>query len=209
MAKADIGLIGLAVMGENLTLNIESQGFRISVFNRTVSKVDNFIAGGAKGKNIVGTHSIEEFIGSLSTPRKMILMVQAGAAVDACINELTPHLSEGDLIIDGGNSNFQDTIRRTKDLASKGIRFIGTGISGGEEGARYGPAMMPGGTPESYALVEPIFTKIAAQVDGTPCVSHIGPDGAGHYVKMVHNGIEYGDMQIICEAYALMKHASA
>ena len=206
MAKADIGLIGLAVMGENLTLNIESQGFRISVFNRTVSKVDNFIAGGAKGKNIVGTRSIEEFIGSLSTPRKIILMVQAGAAVDACINELTPHLSEGDLIIDGGNSNFQDTIRRNKDLAAKGIRFMGTGISGGEEGARYGPAMMPGGTPESYALVEPIFTKIAAQVDGIPCVSHIGPDGAGHYVKMVHNGIEYGDMQIICEAYALMKH---
>lgn len=205
MAKADIGLIGLAVMGENLTLNIEGQGFRISVFNRTVSKVDDFIAGGAKGKNIVGTHSIDEFIDSLSRPRKMILMVQAGTAVDACINELTPHLSEGDLIIDGGNSNFQDTIRRSKELAAKGIRFMGTGISGGEEGARYGPAMMPGGDFEAYALVEPIFTKIAAQVDGTPCVSHIGPDGAGHYVKMVHNGIEYGDMQIICEAYTLMK----
>ena len=207
MAKADIGLIGLAVMGENLTLNIESRGFRVSVFNRTVSKVDDFIAGRAKGKSVIGTHSIEEFIGSLSAPRKMILMVQAGPAVDACINELTPHLSEGDLIIDGGNSNFQDTIRRNRDLASKGIQFMGTGISGGEEGARYGPAMMPGGDSEAYALVEPIFTKIAAQVDGTPCVSHIGPNGAGHYVKMVHNGIEYGDMQIICEAYALMKHA--
>jgi 6-phosphogluconate dehydrogenase len=205
MAKADIGLIGLAVMGENLTLNIESRGFRVSVFNRTVSKVDDFIAGQAKGKSVIGTHSIEEFIGSLSAPRKMILMVQAGPAVDACINELTPHLSEGDLIIDGGNSNFQDTIRRNRDLASKGIQFMGTGISGGEEGARYGPAMMPGGDSEAYALVEPIFTKIAAQVDGTPCVSHIGPNGAGHYVKMVHNGIEYGDMQLICEAYALMK----
>jgi 6-phosphogluconate dehydrogenase len=205
MAKADIGLIGLAVMGENLTLNIESRGFRVSVFNRTVSKVDDFIAGQAKGKSVIGTHSIEEFIGSLSAPRKMILMVQAGPAVDACINKLTPHLSEGDLIIDGGNSNFQDTIRRNRDLASKGIQFMGTGISGGEEGARYGPAMMPGGDSEAYALVEPIFTKIAAQVDGTPCVSHIGPNGAGHYVKMVHNGIEYGDMQLICEAYALMK----
>ncbi len=207
MAKADIGLIGLAVMGENLALNIESRGFQIAVFNRTVSKVDNFIESRAKGKNFVGAHSIEEFVDSLSTPRKMILMVQAGFAVDACINQLTPHLSEGDLIIDGGNSNFSDTIRRSNDLAEKRIRFMGTGISGGEEGARYGPAMMPGGDREAYALVEPIFTKIAAQVDGVPCVSYIGPDGAGHYVKMVHNGIEYGDMQIISEAYVLMKNA--
>ena len=207
MAKADIGLIGLAVMGENLALNIESRGFPVAVFNRTVAKVDNFIEARAKGKNFVGTHSIEELVGALGTPRKVILMVKAGEAVDAFINLLTPHLSKGDLIIDGGNSNFMDTMRRHDALAAQEILFIGTGISGGEEGALKGPAMMPGGTSEAYTLVESIFTKIAAQVDGVPCVSYIGPNGAGHYVKMVHNGIEYGDMQLICEVYALMKSA--
>ncbi len=203
---ADIGLIGLAVMGENLALNMESKGFEVAVFNRTVSRVDDFIAGAAKGKNIVGTHSIPEFIKQLEIPRKIILMVKAGEPVDAFIELLVPHLSKGDLIIDGGNSNFNDTIRRHAELAEQDILFIGTGISGGEEGALKGPAMMPGGSEEAYTLVEPIFTKIAAQVQGTPCCSYIGPNGAGHYVKMVHNGIEYGDMQLICEAYSLMKN---
>ena len=207
MEKADIGLIGLAVMGENLALNIESRGFRIAVFNRTLSRVDNFIEGRGKGKNVFGTHSVQELIQALKTPRKIILMVKAGEPVDAFIDQLTPHLSKGDLIIDGGNSNFTDTIRRHDALVEKGLLYIGTGISGGEEGALKGPAMMPGGTAEGYALVEPIFTQIAARVDGVPCCSYIGPNGAGHYVKMVHNGIEYGDMQLICEAYALMKHA--
>ena len=202
---ADIGLIGLAVMGENLALNMESKGFEVAVFNRTVSRVDNFIEGSANGKNIIGTRSIPEFIGKLDTPRKIILMVKAGEPVDAFIELLVPHLSKGDLIIDGGNSNFNDTARRHAELSEQEILFIGTGISGGEEGALKGPAMMPGGSPEAYALVEPIFTKIAAQVENTPCCSYIGPNGAGHYVKMVHNGIEYGDMQLICEAYSLMK----
>lgn len=203
---ADIGLIGLAVMGENLALNMESKGFKVAVFNRTISRVDDFIEGSAHGKNIIGTHSIPEFIEKLETPRKIILMVKAGEPVDAFIELLVPHLSKGDLIIDGGNSNFNDTIRRHQELNEKDILFIGTGISGGEEGALKGPAMMPGGSPEAYALVQPIFTKIAAQVEGTPCCSYIGPNGAGHYVKMVHNGIEYGDMQLICEAYSLMKN---
>lgn len=202
---ADIGLIGLAVMGENLALNMESKGFEVAVFNRTVSRVDDFIAGAANGKNITGTHSIPEFIDKLDTPRKIILMVKAGEPVDAFIELLLPHLSKGDLIIDGGNSNFNDTIRRHAELSEQDILFIGTGISGGEEGALKGPAMMPGGSEKAYVLVEPIFTKIAAQVEGTPCCSYIGPNGAGHYVKMVHNGIEYGDMQLICEAYSLMK----
>lgn len=202
---ADIGLIGLAVMGENLALNMESKGFEVAVFNRTVSRVDAFLAGAAKGKNIIGAHAIAELIRKLDTPRKIILMVKAGEPVDAFIAQLVPHLSKGDLIIDGGNSNFNDTIHRHAALAKQEILFIGTGISGGEEGALKGPAMMPGGSAEAYALVEPIFTKIAAQVDGTPCCSYIGQDGAGHYVKMVHNGIEYGDMQLICEAYSLMK----
>ena len=204
--SADIGLIGLAVMGENLALNMESKGFNVAVFNRTVSRVDDFISGAANGKNIIGTHSIPEFIKQLETPRKIILMVKAGEPVDAFIQLLVPHLSKGDLIIDGGNSNFNDTIRRHEELDEKDILFIGTGISGGEEGALKGPAMMPGGSAKAYTLVEPIFTKIAAQVDGTPCCSYIGPNGAGHYVKMVHNGIEYGDMQLICEAYSLMKN---
>ncbi len=192
-------------MGENLALNMESKGFQVAVFNRTVSRVDAFIDGAANGKNIIGTHSIQEFIANLETPRKVILMVKAGEPVDAFIEILVPHLTKGDLIIDGGNSNFNDTIRRHTELSEQDILFIGTGISGGEEGALKGPAMMPGGSPEAYALVEPIFTKIAAQVEGTPCCSYIGPNGAGHYVKMVHNGIEYGDMQLICEAYSLMK----
>lgn len=202
---ADIGLIGLAVMGENLALNMESKGFEVAVFNRTISRVDDFIAGAANGKNITGAHSIPEFIDKLDIPRKIILMVKAGEPVDAFIELLVPHLSKGDLIIDGGNSNFNDTILRHETLAEQDILFIGTGISGGEEGALKGPAMMPGGSDEAYTLVEPIFTKIAAQVEGTPCCSYIGPNGAGHYVKMVHNGIEYGDMQLICEAYSLMK----
>ncbi len=202
---ADIGLIGLAVMGENLALNMESKGFEVAVFNRTVSRVDDFIAGAANGKNIIGAKSIPEFIGTLDAPRKIILMVKAGEPVDAFIQLLLPHLSEGDLIIDGGNSNFNDTMRRHAELEEKQILFIGTGISGGEEGALKGPAMMPGGSKKAYTLVEPIFTKIAAQVEGIPCCSYIGPNGAGHYVKMVHNGIEYGDMQLICEAYSLMK----
>lgn len=203
--SADIGLIGLAVMGENLALNMESKGFQVAVFNRTVSRVDAFLAGAAKGKNITGAHSIPDFISLLKSPKKIILMVKAGEPVDAFIDLLVPHLSKGDLIIDGGNSNFNDTTRRHEELANKDILYIGTGISGGEEGALKGPAMMPGGSPEAYDLVEPIFTKIAAQVEGTPCCSYIGPNGAGHYVKMVHNGIEYGDMQLICEAYSLMK----
>ena len=203
---ADIGLIGLAVMGENLALNMESKGFEVAVFNRTVSRVDAFMAGAANGKNITGTHTIAELVEKLKTPRKIILMVKAGEPVDAFIAQLTPHLAKGDLIIDGGNSNFNDTMRRHAELSERDILFIGTGISGGEEGALKGPAMMPGGSTEAYSLVEPIFTKIAAQVDGTPCCSYIGPNGAGHYVKMVHNGIEYGDMQLICEAYAVMKN---
>ena len=204
--KVEIGLIGLAVMGENLALNIESKGFSIAVFNRTISKVDDFINGRAAGKNLIGTHSVEEFIDVLQKPRRIMLMVKAGEAVDQFIDLLIPHLEPGDLIIDGGNSNYLDTERRTKFLNEKGFGFIGTGVSGGEEGALKGPAMMPGGTVSAYQIVEPIFTKISAQVDGIPCCSYIGDGGAGHYVKMVHNGIEYGDMQLICEAYTLMSN---
>ncbi len=207
MANCDFGLIGLAVMGENLILNIESKGFSVAVFNRTVEKVDRFIEGRAKGKNIVGTHSVEELAAALAKPRKIMLMVKAGQPVDDFIDKVAPHLEPGDLIIDGGNSFFGDTIRRNKGLAEKGILYIGTGVSGGEEGALKGPAIMPGGQPEAYELVEPIFTRIAAQVGGDPCCTYIGADGAGHYVKMVHNGIEYGDMQLISEAYYLMKYA--
>ena len=205
MNRADIGLIGLPVMGENLALNIASKGYRIAVFNRTVSKVETFLNGRGQKENVIGVYSIEELIDALSIPRKIILMVKAGDPVDQFIDLLRPHLSAGDLVIDGGNANFRDTIRRHEGLTEAGILFIGTGISGGEEGALKGPAMMPGGSRKAYSLVEPIFTRIAAQVDGIPCCSFIGPNGAGHYVKMVHNGIEYGDMQLICEAYALMK----
>jgi len=207
MGKCDLGLIGLAVMGENLVLNMEKHGYWVAVYNRTVEKVDRFLEGKAKGKNIVGTHTIEELVKALESPRKIMLMVKAGQPVDDFIGKLLPLLDPGDLIIDGGNSFFEDTIRRSSYLAEKDILYIGTGISGGEEGALKGPAIMPGGQLEAYRLVEPIFTKIAAQVDGIPCCSYIGPDGAGHYVKMTHNGIEYGDMQLISEAYNLMKNA--
>lgn len=203
----EFGLIGLAVMGQNLALNIESKGFSVAVFNRTTSKTRDFVANRCQGKNIVGAETIEEFVNALERPRRIMLMVKAGAPVDSFIELLLPHLEKGDLIIDGGNSFFQDTIRRNKMLAEKGILFIGTGVSGGEEGALHGPAIMPGGQREAYDLVAPVFTKIAAQVDGEPCCTYIGPDGAGHYVKMVHNGIEYSDMELISEAYFIMKNA--
>ena len=204
--KADIGLIGLAVMGQNLVLNMNDKGFTVAVFNRTVSKVDEFLTGAAKGRaTILGAKSIEEFLGLLERPRKIMLMVKAGEAVDEFIEMLLPHLDKGDLIIDGGNSHFPDTIRRTKYLDGKGFLYIGTGVSGGEEGARNGPAMMPGGNPKAWPLVKKIFQSICAKTPaGEPCCDWIGEDGAGHYVKMVHNGIEYGDMQLICEAYHLM-----
>src|SRR5271154_1895860 len=203
---ADIGLIGLAVMGENLVLNMESHGFTVAVFNRTTSKVDAFVDGRAKGKKIVGTHSVEELVAALKPPRKIMIMVKAGTAVDDMINELVPLLQPGDVLIDGGNSHFPDSTRRTQDLKAKGLLFIGTGVSGGEEGALKGPSIMPGGDPDAWPQVKPIFQAIAAKVaDGTPCCDWVGPEGAGHYVKMVHNGIEYGDMQLICEAYDLMR----
>jgi 6-phosphogluconate dehydrogenase len=207
VAKQDFGLIGLAVMGQNLVLNIEEKGYSVAVFNRTAARTEEFMAGEAKGKKIQPTYSIEEFVGALVQPRRIMLMVKAGAPVDDNIAQLLPHLAPGDILIDGGNSFFVDTIRRNKELSAKGILYIGTGVSGGEEGARRGPAIMPGGQPEAYKLVEPILTKISAQVEGEPCCTYIGPDGAGHYVKMVHNGIEYGDMQLISEAYYLMKNA--
>ena len=206
MKKSDIGLVGLAVMGENLVMNMESKGFTVSVYNRTVSKVDNFINGRAKGKNIVGAHSLEELVSQLEKPRKVMMMVKAGAAVDSFIDQLIPLLEEGDVIIDGGNSHFPDTIRRTEYVESKGLLYIGTGVSGGEEGALKGPSLMPGGSAAAWPLVKPIFQAICAKVeDGAPCCEWVGQGGAGHFVKMVHNGIEYGDMQLICEAYQLMK----
>ena len=206
MSKADIGLIGLAVMGENLVMNMESKGFTVAVFNRSTEKVSAFIEGRAKGKNIIGTFSIEELVDSLKKPRKIMLMVKAGKPVDDFIELLIPHLDKGDIIIDGGNSHFPDTIRRTKYLEEKGLLFIGTGVSGGEEGALKGPSLMPGGSPDAWPHVKDIFQAIAAKVDdGTPCCDWVGENGAGHFVKMVHNGIEYGDMQLICEAYHLMK----
>ena len=207
MEKADIGLIGLAVMGENLILNMESKGFTVACFNRTLSKVDRFIEGRAKGKDVIGTHSIEEFVGQLARPRKVMLMVKAGQPVDHFIELLLPHLDPGDIIIDGGNSFFGDTIRRTHYLEGKGLLYIGTGVSGGEEGALHGPSIMPGGSPAAWPHVKPIFQAIAAKVaNGTHCCDWVGSDGAGHYVKMMHNGIEYGDMQMIAESYFLMKH---
>ena len=208
--NCDIGLIGLAVMGENLALNIESRGFKIAVYNRTTSKVDDLINGRAKGKNFVGCHSLEELAESLAAPRKVMLMVKAGAAVDAFIEKLIPLLEPGDVIIDGGNTHFSETERRTKYIESKGLLYIGTGVSGGEEGALKGPSMMPGGSEKAWPLVKPIFQAIAAKVgpgDDVPCCEWVGPRGAGHYVKMVHNGIEYGDMQLICEAYWMLKNA--
>ncbi len=206
MSKADIGLIGLAVMGENLILNMESKGFTVACFNRTVSKVDDFVNGRAKGKNIIGCHSIQEFCANLKTPRKVMLMVKAGQAVDDFIELVLPHLENGDIIIDGGNSHFPDTTRRTKYVESKGKLYIGTGVSGGEEGALTGPSIMPGGSPAAWPAVKPIFQKISAHTDkGEPCCEWVGENGAGHFVKMVHNGIEYGDMQMICETYQMMK----
>ncbi len=202
----DIGLIGLAVMGQNLVLNMNDHGFKVAVFNRTTSKVDEFLADEAKGTDVVGTHSIEEMCAALKTPRRVMIMVKAGDVVDQTIAQIVPHLEKGDIVIDGGNSLFTDSNRRTKDLAAKGILFIGTGVSGGEEGARFGPSIMPGGNAEAWPHVKEIFQAIAAKVeDGTPCCDWVGEDGAGHYVKMVHNGIEYGDMQLIGEAYQLLK----
>jgi 6-phosphogluconate dehydrogenase len=207
MSQADIGLIGLAVMGENLVLNMESKGFMVAVFNRTVSKVDDFVNGRAKGKNIVGCHSIEEFCKSLKRPRKVIMLVKAGKAVDDFIDLVLPHLEPGDIVMDGGNSHFPDTIRRAKYVESKGLLYIGTGVSGGEEGALKGPSIMPGGSPAAWEHVKPIFQSIAAKTDqGEPCCDWVGEGGAGHFVKMVHNGIEYGDMQMICETYHFMHH---
>jgi len=203
---ADIALIGLAVMGQNLILNMNDHGFKVVAYNRTVSKVDEFLNHEAKGTNVVGAHSIEEMIQGLKRPRRVMMLVKAGAPVDEFIEQLLPHLEPGDIIIDGDNSLFQDTIRRTKYVESKGLLYIGTGVSGGEEGARRGPSIMPGGSPAAWPHVKDIFQKIAAKVeDGTPCCDWVGENGAGHYVKMVHNGIEYGDMQVICEAYQLMK----
>ncbi len=204
--KADIGLIGLAVMGENLVLNMESKGYTVAVYNRTVEKVDNFMNGRGKDKNFIGAHSLEELVDSLERPRKVMMLVKAGAPVDNFIDQLIPLLEPGDIIIDGGNTHFPDTVRRTKYVESKGLLFVGTGVSGGEEGALTGPSMMPGGSPEAWSLVKDIFQSISAKVDdGVPCCDWVGEDGAGHFVKMVHNGIEYGDMQIINEAYHLMK----
>src|SRR6201995_3605134 len=202
---SDIGLVGLALMGENLVLNMESKGFSVSVYNRTTEVTDKFAAGRAKGKRIVATHSIEELVKSLARPRKVMIMVKAGAAVDTVIDQLLPHLEQGDVIIDGGNSLFTDTQRRDKALTGKGFHFLGMGVSGGEEGALKGPLLMPGGSKDAWEIVAPIFQKVAAQVEGEACCRYMGPDGAGHYVKMVHNGIEYGDMQLICEAYAILK----
>jgi len=205
-AQCDIGLIGLAVMGQNLVLNMNDHGFKVAVFNRTTSKVDDFLANEAKGTQVVGAHSAEELAGLLKRPRRIMLMVKAGDSVDETIGHVLPYLEAGDIIIDGGNSLYTDSNRRTKALAAKGILFIGTGVSGGEEGARFGPSIMPGGNPAAWPHVKEIFQAIAAKVeDGTPCCDWVGEDGAGHFVKMVHNGIEYGDMQLICEAYDLLR----
>ena len=206
-ASCDLGLIGLAVMGQNLVLNMNDHGFKVAVFNRTVSKVDDFVANEAKGTQVVGAHSAEELAGLLKRPRRIMLMVKAGDSVDQTIEHVLPYLEAGDIIIDGGNSLFTDSNRRTADLAAKSILFIGTGVSGGEEGARFGPSIMPGGNPAAWPHVKAIFQAIAAKVeDVTPCCDWVGEGGAGHFVKMVHNGIEYGDMQLICEAYDLLKH---
>ncbi len=207
MTDADIGLIGLAVMGQNLVLNMSDHGYRVAVHNRTASRTEEFMAGPAVGRDIIPAYSFEELVGALKRPRRVMLMVQAGEAVDKSIAALLPHLEEGDVIIDGGNSWFTDSIRRTRELAERGILFLGTGVSGGEEGARHGPSIMPGGNPQAWPLLKGIFQDIAAKVDGAPCCQWVGEEGAGHYVKMVHNGIEYGDMQLICEAYSLMRDA--
>jgi len=206
MTQPSFGVIGLAVMGENLALNVESRGFPVAVYNRTSSKTEDFMAKRASDKNVTAAYSLEEFVKTLARPRKILVMVKAGKPVDIVIDQLKPLLEPGDMIIDGGNSLYQDTERRTKDLEATGLGFVGMGVSGGEEGALNGPSLMPGGTDTAYKELEPILTKIAAQVDDGPCVTYIGSGGAGHYVKMVHNGIEYGDMQLIAEAYDLLKH---
>src|SRR5579863_3121679 len=204
--KADIAVIGLAVMGQNLILNMNDHGFTVVAYNRTVAKVDEFLNKEAKGTNVLGAHSIPEMVALLKRPRRVMMLVKAGTAVDEFIEQLLPHLEPGDIIIDGGNSLYTDTIRRTKYVESKGLLFIGTGVSGGEDGARHGPSIMPGGSPAAWPHVKDIFQKIAAKVDGNvPCCDWVGENGAGHYVKMVHNGIEYGDMQLVSEAYQLMK----
>ena len=204
--KADIGLIGLAVMGQNLVLNMNDHGYTVAVFNRTVSKVDDFLSGAARGTSVLGAHSLDELVRMLKRPRRVMLMVKAGWPVDEFIRQLLDHLEPGDIIIDGGNSNYEDTRRRVSLVESKGLLYIGTGVSGGEEGARLGPSIMPGGSAEAWPQVRPLFQAVAAKVDGgEPCCEWVGDDGAGHFVKMVHNGIEYGDMQLICEAYHLMK----
>ncbi len=206
--KGDIAVVGLAVMGQNLILNMNDKGYTVVAYNRTTSKVDDFLKDEAKGTKIIGARSVEEMVKNLKRPRKIMLMVKAGPAVDKTIESILPHLEKGDLIIDGGNSRYVDTIRRTQYLEDKGLLYIGTGVSGGEEGARHGPSIMPGGSPEAWPLVKDLFQAIAAKTDdGSPCCEWVGENGAGHYVKMVHNGIEYGDMQLICEAYSLMKNA--
>jgi 6-phosphogluconate dehydrogenase len=206
MTQPSFGVIGLAVMGENLALNVESRGFPVAVYNRTSSKTEDFMAKRASDKNVTAAYSLEDFVKTLARPRKILVMVKAGKPVDIVIDQLKPLLEPGDMIIDGGNSLYEETERRTKDLEATGLGFVGMGVSGGEEGALHGPSLMPGGTDTAYQELEPILTKIAAQVDDGPCVTYIGPGGAGHYVKMVHNGIEYGDMQLIAEAYDLLKH---
>ncbi|KAI9475770.1 MAG: 6-phosphogluconate dehydrogenase, decarboxylating [Benjaminiella poitrasii] len=206
MATADIGLIGLAVMGQNLILNMNDHGFTVCAYNRTTAKVDHFLSNEAKDTNITGAHSVEELCSKLKQPRKVMLLVKAGAAVDSFIEQLLPYLHQGDVIIDGGNSHFPDSIRRAEELEKKGILFVGSGVSGGEEGARYGPSLMPGGNPKAWPIIQPIFQAIAAKApDGAACCDWVGESGSGHYVKMVHNGIEYGDMQLICEIYHIMK----
>ncbi|MBM4466792.1 MAG: NADP-dependent phosphogluconate dehydrogenase [Chloroflexi bacterium] len=205
MIKQQFGLIGLAVMGQNLALNVERNGFSVAVYNRTAARTEEFMAGPARGKNIRAAYTVEELVGTLERPRRIMLMVKAGAAVDDTIAQLQPHLEPGDLMIDGGNSFFGDTERRARELAEAGINYIGSGVSGGEYGALWGPSIMPGGQPEAWKMVQPIFTAIAARVNGDPCVTYVGPRGSGHYVKMVHNGIEYGDMQLIAESYDILK----
>ncbi|HLR02305.1 MAG TPA: NADP-dependent phosphogluconate dehydrogenase [Virgibacillus sp.] len=205
--NSQIGVIGLAVMGKNLALNIESRGYNVAVYNRTASKTEDFMANEAKGKNFQDAYDIESFVSKIEKPRKIILMVQAGNPTDKTIETLLPHLSEGDILVDGGNTLYKDTIRRNAYLEEKNIHFIGTGVSGGEEGALKGPSLMPGGQKEAYDLIEPVFDAISAKVDGESCSTYVGPSGAGHYVKMVHNGIEYGDMQLIAESYFILKHA--
>ncbi|MFQ5846277.1 MAG: decarboxylating NADP(+)-dependent phosphogluconate dehydrogenase [Candidatus Methylomirabilales bacterium] len=204
---AAFGIIGLGVMGQNLALNVERNGYPVVVWNREPEWVDEFVQRKAHGKRVIGTTSIQDFVGALARPRKIMMMIRAGAPVDWTIDQVKPYLEKGDIIIDGGNSRFQDTQRREKDMAVDGLRFVGTGVSGGETGARWGPSLMPGGTREAYEEIRPVFEAIAAQVDDGPCVTYIGPDGAGHFVKMVHNGIEYGDMQLIAEAYDILRHA--